>query len=336
MSHSASGPVRETATPDTGPDRERPQVSADGAGPRLPAGLPPLPEPLPSQVADGHAHFDLARSGEDPLDVETVLNAAHAVNVTRAVQIGCDLDSARWTVDAVQRYPALLGGVALHPTQAVRIWAGTPSCSSSPSVTPHEGSSDHSATGSPALHTAFADLEELASHPRIRVIGETGLDHHWVTDPAGKAVQEESFRLHIELAKRTDRVLQIHDRDAHEDVLRVLKDQGAPARTVFHCFSGDAEMARTCVGNGWYLSFAGNITFKNAHRLRAALAEVPLRLLLVETDAPYLTPAPHRGKVNASYLVPHTVRTMAKVLGLGLEEVCVGLDATFEDLYGPW
>ncbi|MDQ1293815.1 MAG: TatD family hydrolase [Actinomycetota bacterium] len=282
-------------------------------GPPLPAGLPPLPEPLPSPVADGHAHFDLARSGEDPLDVETVLKAAAAVNVTRAVQIGCDLDSARRTLDAVQRYPALLGGVALHPTQASRFSAG-----------------------SPALHAAFAELEELASHPRIRVIGETGLDHHWVTDPAGRAAAEESFRLHIELAKRTDRVLQIHDRDAHEDVLRVLKDQGAPARTVFHCFSGDAEMARTCVDNGWYLSFAGNITFKNAHSLRAALAEVPLRLLSVETDAPYLTPTPHRGKVNASYLVPHTVRTMAQVLGLDLEAVCAGLDATFEDLYGPW
>jgi len=331
---SPQGPVRGNTPPRTRPDRERAGEPADGTGPHLPVGLPPLGEPLPGPVADGHAHFDLARSGAEPLDVGTVLDAAAAVNVTRAIQIGCDLDSAAWTVGAVDRYPRLLGGVALHPTQASRIWSGAPR--DARDRDPGAADGRPRARGLPALEAALAELERLAGHPRIRVIGETGLDHHWVTDEAGRAAQETSFRLHIDLAKQTGSVLQIHDRDAHGDVLRILGDQGAPERTVFHCFSGDAQMAGVCVDNGWYLSFAGNITFKNAHGLREALAVVPPELLLVETDAPYLAPVPHRGRTNASYLVPHTVRTMARVLDLDLEQVCVDLDAAFENLYGPW
>ena len=159
--------------------------------------------------------------------------------------------------------------------------------------------------GAAALDAALAEIEELATRPRIRVVGETGLDHYWVKDDAGRAAQEESFRRHIRLAKRLGAVLQIHDRDAHDDVLRVLEDEGAPERTVFHCFSGDAAMARHCADRGWYLSFAGTVTFKNAEPLREALRAVPLDLVLVETDAPYLAPVPYRGRTNAGYLVPH-------------------------------
>lgn len=288
-----------------------------------PPGYPPLPEPLPSPVADNHTHLDIPGALRDggpgrgfPTDEEVtaLLDAAAAVGVDRAVQVGCDLPSARWTVEAVRRHPRLLGGVAVHPNEAPRL--------------AREG----------LLDEALAEIERLAGPPRVRVVGETGLDHYR-TDPdddAALAAQEESFRAHVEMARRLDRVLQIHDRDAHADVLRVLADAGAPPRTVLHCFSGDADLARTCARNGWYLSFAGTVTFRNAAALREALAAVGPRRVLVETDAPYLTPVPHRGRPNAGHLVPHTVRVMADVLALSVTEMCEHLDRTTTEVYGTW
>jgi TatD DNase family protein len=278
---------------------------------------PPAPEPLPVAVVDNHAHLDHTRDGDEPFGLAEALAAAAAVGVTRVVQIGCELESARWTVDAVERVPHLLGGVALHPTEATGIAA--------------KG-------GEAGLAAALAEIEALAAHPRVRVIGETGLDHYWVKpdDEAGRAAQVTSFRAHIAMAKRLGKVLQIHDRDAHDGVLRVLAAEGAPERTVLHCFSGDVAMARFCADQGWYLSFAGTLTFKNAGDLREALRAVPLDQVLVETDAPYLAPVPYRGRTNTSYLVPLTVRCMAEVLDRRLDDVCARLDATSEALYGPW
>jgi TatD DNase family protein len=268
-------------------------------------------------VVDDHTHLDHTRDGDEPTSVADAIAAAAAVNVTRMVQIGCELESARWTVQVVDEYPQLLGGVALHPTEATEIVA---------------------AQGNAGLREAIAEIEVLAKHPRVRVIGETGLDHYWVPqdDEAGRAAQVDSFRAHIDLAKRLGKVLQIHDRDAHDAVLAVLEQEGAPERTVFHCFSGDVAMARRCADQGWYLSFAGTLTFKNAGELRAALRAVPVERVLVETDAPYLAPAPYRGRPNAGYLVPLTVRLMAEELGLEEAALCARLDATAVDLYGPW
>lgn len=268
----------------------------------------PVPEPLPLPVVDNHTHLDHVPHE----DVKELIAQAVSVNVTRMVQIGCDLEAARWTVEALDRFPELLGGVALHPTEATK----------------------HAAAGE--LQAAFEEIEKLAGHPRVRVVGETGLDHYWVSDDEGRAAQEESFRRHIDLAKRLGKAMQIHDRDAHADVLRVLSEEGAPEKTVFHCFSGDAAMARLAADQGWYLSFAGTVTFKNAADLREALSAVPLDRVMVETDAPYLTPMPYRGRPNASYLVPLTVRFMAETLGRPLEEVCAAVDATAEAVYGPW
>jgi TatD DNase family protein len=281
---------------------------------------PPSPEPLPLPVVDNHTHLDHARRGEQSIDVGEALARATAVNVTRMVQIGCDLDAALWTVNLLASPPVeggLVGGVSLHPTEASRIAA---------------------ADGDTGLARAFAEIERLATHPRVRVVGETGLDHYWVgpDDHVGRAAQEASFRWHINLAQRLGKVLQIHDRDAHEGVLRVLDHEGAAERTVFHCFSGDAAMARLIANRGWYLSFAGTLTFRNAEPLREALRAVPFDRVLVETDAPYLAPAPYRGRPNAGYLVPLTVRCMAEVLGRDLEAVCADLDRTSEELYGPW
>jgi len=275
------------------------------------AGPPPAPDPLPIPVVDNHTHLDISRDGEQAPDLGAVIAAATAVGVPRMVQIGCDLPGARFTVEVIDRYAALLGGVALHPNEAPGL---------------HDRGE---------LESARSEIELLASHPRVRVIGETGLDYYR-TGPEGVAAQQDSFRWHIDLAKRTGKVLQIHDREAHEDVLRILAEEQAPAHTVLHCFSGDIAMARECVERGYYLSFAGTVTFKNATGLRNALAVTPAENLLVETDAPYLTPAPHRGAVNAPYLVPLTVRAMAAVLSTDVSSLCTDLSANSERLYGPW
>ena len=274
-------------------------------------GRPPAPDALPIPVVDNHTHLDISRDGDDAPDVQAVVDAATAVGVPRMVQIGCDLPGARFTVEVIDRYAALLGGVALHPNEAPKL---------------HDRGE---------VDSARSEIEVLASHHRVRVIGETGLDYYR-TGTEGVAAQQDSFRWHIDLAKRTGKVLQIHDRDAHQDVMRILAEEGAPVHTVMHCFSGDIVMARECVERGYFLSFAGTVTFKNATGLRNALAVSPMENLLVETDAPYLTPAPHRGATNASYLVPLTVRAMAAVLSTDLPLLCTVLAANSELLYGPW
>jgi TatD DNase family protein len=284
-------------------------------------GLPPSPEPLPSDVVDNHCHLDIPGSvrdlGADPtadLEVSELLERAASVGVPRAVQISYDVPSARWTTRVIDQHPQLLGGVALHPNEAPKLAA--------------EG-------GIETFEGAFAEIERLAEHPRVRVIGESGLDY-FRTEPAGREVQQESFRRHIALAKRLDLTLQIHDRDAHDDVLRILEEEGAPDRTVFHCFSGDEAMARMCVERGYYLSFAGTVTFRNAQPLRDALAVTPLDQVQIETDAPFLTPVPYRGRPNASYLVPLTARVMADVLEVDVQTLCETTVSTSERLYGPW
>jgi len=275
------------------------------------AGRPPAPDALPIPVVDNHTHLDISREGDLAPDIQAVIEAATAVGVPRMVQIGCDLPSARLTVEVIDRHAALLGGVALHPNEAPRL---------------HDRGE---------LAAARTEIELLAAHPRVRVIGETGLDY-FRTGTEGIAAQQDSLRWHIDLAKRTGKVLQIHDRDAHEDILRILAEEVAPEHTVLHCFSGDITMARECVERGYFLSFAGTVTFKNAVALRNALAVTPMSNLLVETDAPYLTPAPYRGATNAPYLVPLTVRAMAAVLSTDVPGLCTALAANSERIYGPW
>lgn len=272
---------------------------------------PPAPDPLPFPVVDNHTHLDMSREGDDPPDVQAVIDAATAVGVPRMIQIGCDLPGARFTVEVIDTYAALVGGVAIHPNEAPRL---------------HDLGE---------LDSAKAEIELLASHPRVRVVGETGLDYYR-TGPEGVAEQQDSLRWHIDLAKRKGKVLQIHDRNAHEDVLRILAEEGAPSTTVMHCFSGDMAMARECVERGYLLSFSGTITFKNARELRNALSVTPLDHLLVETDAPYLTPAPHRGATNAPYLVPLTVRAMAGVLNVDVPSLCTALASNSQRVYGSW
>ena len=264
-------------------------------------------------MVDNHCHLDIADGPADGSGwpgVGEALEAARLVGVPRIVQIGCDLPGARWAVETAERYEQVVAGVALHPNEAPRLAA--------------DGE----------LELALAAIETIAaSSPRVRAVGETGMDFYR-TGPDGRAEQEASFRFHIRLAHRLDKTLVIHDRDAHADVLRVLDDEGTPARTVMHCFSGDADFARECLDRGCWLSFAGTVTFANADPLRAALRATPLGRVLVETDAPYLTPVPHRGRPNASYLVPHTVRAMAQVMEVGLADLCREIEAATEQAYG--
>ena len=292
----------------TGPTRSRHDGSGQGGRDRS---RPPAPEPLPHPVVDNHCHLDIADGPDGAwLSTEEALAAAAAVGVTRIVQIGCDLPGARWAVDAAAAHESIVAGVALHPNEAPRL--------------ADEG----------RLERALGEIEALAtSSDRVRAVGETGLDH-FRTGEEGRAAQEVSFRRHIDLAKRLDRTLVIHDRDAHEDVLRVLDAEGVPSRVVMHCFSGDAAFARACLDRGAWLSFAGTVTFKNAEPLREALRVVPQDRVLVETDAPYLTPMPHRGRPNASYLVPLTMRSMAQTRGEDLAELCAAVDANTDAAFG--
>ena len=213
---------------------------------------------------------------------------------------------------AAEDHPALVAGVALHPNEVPRLAAAG------------------------RLDEALAEIDRLAgSSERVRAIGETGLDHFRTSEPDWK-VQEDGFRAHIALARKHGKALVIHDRDAHDDILRVLSEEAAPPAVVMHCFSGDVEMARECVRRGYYLSFAGTVTFKNADTLRSALAVVPPRQLLVETDAPYLTPVPYRGRTNASYLIPLTIRCMAEVTGVDEGALCEAIDTATTEAFGPW
>jgi TatD DNase family protein len=269
---------------------------------------PPSPEPLPHPVVDNHCHLDI--SDGDWLETGEAIARAAEVGVRRIVQIGCDLPGAAWAVRAAADHPALVAGVALHPNEAPRLAA--------------EG----------RLDEGLAEIERLArSHDKVRAVGETGLDH-FRTGPEGRAAQAESFRRHIDLAKRLDKTLVIHDRDAHDAVLDLVDAEGPPERWVMHCFSGNPRFARACLDRGAFLSFAGTITFKNAQPLRDALVATPLDRVLVETDAPFLTPMPYRGRPNASYLVPVTVRAMAEVRGEDLVDLCEAVDTNTEQAFG--
>ncbi|MEV0485971.1 TatD family hydrolase [Streptomyces sp. NPDC050508] len=291
--------------------------SSDSAGDRERGSeknaAPPLPEPLRVAVADSHTHLDM-QSGT----VDEALAKAASVGVTTLVQVGCDLKGSRWAAETAARHETIHATVALHPNEAPRIVHGDPDGWS------RQG--ERVAGGEEALTEALAEIDRLAALPQVKGVGETGLDY-FRTGPEGKAAQELSFRAHIEIAKRHGKALVIHDRDAHADVLRVLKEEGAPERTVFHCYSGDAEMAELCARAGYFMSFAGTVTFKNAQNLRDALAVAPLELVLVETDAPFLTPAPYRGRPNAPYLIPVTVRAMAAVRGIEEDALATALAA---------
>jgi len=271
---------------------------------------PTPPPPLAVGVFDNHAHLEFA-DGDNPLSYLEHLDQAGAVGVLGVVQVGTDVETSRWSAALAGREPRVLAAIAIHPNEAPRLHA----------------------TGE--LDQALAALDEMASQPRVVAIGETGLDFFRTPEPMHE-VQREAFRAHIALAKKHDLALQIHDRDAHQDVVDVLLEVGAPRRTVFHCYSGDAVLARVLADNGWYASFSGTVTFKNSEGIRDALALLPRSQILVETDTPFLTPTPFRGRPNSPYMIPYTLRSMAGSLGMDESLLAAQLTSNTYDVYGRW
>ncbi|MBR8742328.1 TatD family hydrolase [Nocardiopsis sp. MG754419] len=268
---------------------------------------PPAPEALRVRVADSHTHMDM----QTP-EVAEIIAAAEAVGVSPLVQVGVDLSSSRWAVEIAGAHPGKVwAAVALHPNEAPRVVHGDGAEGVEADDTDWTEKA-RPAGGLEALEAELAEIDALAARPEVVAVGETGMDT-FRTGPEGARAQEESFRRHIAIAKKHGKALMIHDREAHDDVLRILEEEGAPERVVFHCFSGDAEMAEVCAERGYFMSFAGNVTFASAEPLREAALVAPTELILVETDAPFLTPKPYRGRPNAPYLIPLTLRRIAEV-----------------------
>jgi TatD DNase family protein len=290
---------------------------SDASAPAEGQRRPEPPVPLAGPVIDSHTHLNLHDRylhGVSVPDPDDLLAIAARAGVTKVVQIGCDVDYARQSVEMARTRPDVIVGVSVHPNDAARM---------------------HERDGAAALDAAIDEIAVIAREDVVRAVGETGLDY-FRTTPELHAAQQHAFRRHIALAKELDKALVIHDRDSHDDVLAVLESEGAPERVVFHCFSGDAVMARQCAERGWYMSFAGPITYKANESLRAALSVVPDELVLVETDAPYLTPVPERGKPNASYLMPHTVRFMAAHRATDEADMCRLLWDNAQRVFGAW
>jgi TatD DNase family protein len=270
----------------------------------------PLPEALPVPTVDAHAHIEIVTNEAPDSDaVRKVLDDAKSVNVDRIVQVGYSAEQSQWCVDMANAFPGrVLAAVALHPNEAPVV---------------------------EDLEADWAIIEKLAQEPRVRAIGETGLDY-FRTPPELRKRQQDSFKWHIDLAKRTNKALVIHDRDSHEDVLSVLLEVGAPEKTVFHCFSGDVEMAKICIDRGYILSFAGTMTFKNAPALREAVKLVPHDQLLVETDSPFLAPMPHRGALNTPAQIANIVRAMAAERNEDVAELATALSDNAERIFGSF
>lgn len=289
--------------------RKREAKAENGA--RRDLKYPELSEPLAVPCYDNHTHLEI-EDGETGLEIGEHMDLAEQVNILGAITVGGDVASSRWQVWAANEDGRLLAAVAIHPNEAPRV------------------------AEAGVLDQHLAEIAELAKDDRVAAIGETGLDFFRTSGDEAIAKQYESFEAHIALAKERGLPMQIHDRDAHDAVVETLRRVGAPEGTVFHCFSGDTELARIAADEGWYCSFAGNVTFKNAENLREALKVLPKELVLVETDAPFLTPVPLRGRPNAPYILPNTIRFMADYLDTDVNEFASQVAANTLGLYGPF
>jgi TatD DNase family protein len=275
-----------------------------GTGVGRPQAAPP--DPLPGTAFDSHCHLDMIN-----MAVAGTLEQAAAAGVSKVITVGCDVPSSQWAADCAAAFPAVRATVAIHPNETA------------------------TATTAPGGRDAvLAEIARLAALPQVRAVGETGLDYY--RDSAAPEVQRDWFRAHIDIAKQVGKPLMIHDRDAHADVLAILAADGAPEQVIFHCYSGDAELALQCAEAGYVLSFAGTVTFANATGLREAAAVTPAELILAETDAPFLTPAPNRGRSNTPAQVAHTVRALAAVKQMDVAKLCAVIEATGERVFGPW
>ena len=267
------------------------------------APLAPPPEPLPAPAFDAHTHLDMLAG-----PVASVLAAARAAGIAGVVTVGCDIESSRWSARCAAEHEGVLAAVAIHPNETAAV--------------------------QPDRDAVLAEIAALAALPQVRAVGETGLDYY--RDNAPPELQRDWFRAHIEIARAAGKALMIHDRDAHEDVLEILEELPLPEHVIFHCFSGGPELAKRCADAGYLMSFAGTVTFPSAGSLREAAAVAPPELILVETDAPYLTPVPNRGRQNAPAQVAHTLRAVAQVKDMDVAELCATVTATGQRVFGSW
>lgn len=281
--------------------------------PAFASAFPAAPEPLEVAIYDNHCHLDFVFDEDlGAMPWNENLDIAQSVGIKGVVQVGVTLESSKWCAELATKDARVLAAVALHPNEAPL----------------YENLA--------ALNAAIAEIEALAAQPRVRAIGETGLDFFRTEGANSISLQQHSFEQHIRIAKENNIALMIHDRDAHDEVVATLKRVGSPEKVVFHCYSGETDLAKICIDNGWYMSFAGNITIKRNQHLRDSLAMAPKELILIETDAPFLAPEPFRGRPNAPYLVPVTARFMAEVRGEDLNELCWQLAKNTETVYGDW
>lgn len=285
----------------------------DRIAPAFASAFAPAPEPLSVPIYDNHCHLEFvfdeavgAMPWKDNLDI------SESVGIKGVVQVGVTLESSKWCAELATKDSRVLAAVALHPNEAPL----------------------YENVG--ALDAAIAEIAELATQPRVRAIGETGLDFFRTEGEESIKLQQHSFEEHIRIAKENNIALMIHDRDAHDEVVATLKRVGAPEKVVFHCYSGETDLAQICIDNGWYMSFAGNITIKRNQHLRDSLKLAPKELILIETDAPFLAPEPFRGRPNAPYLVPITARFMAETRGEDIDVLCAQLASNTQDVYGSW
>ena len=272
-----------------------------------------MPEALEVPIYDNHCHLEFVfDEAVGAMPWKENLDISEAVGIRGVVQVGVTLESSKWCAELATLDKRVLAAVAIHPNEAP-LYADINS-----------------------LDEAIAEIEQLAAAPRVRAIGETGLDFFRTEGDLGIKLQQHSFEQHIRIAKENDLALMIHDRDAHDEVVATLLRVGSPEKVVFHCYSGDTALANICAENGWYMSFAGNITIKRNQHLRDALLIAPKELILVETDAPFLAPEPYRGRPNAPYLTPITARFMAEVRGEEINQFCEQLARNTENVYGSW
>jgi TatD DNase family protein len=285
----------------------RPAPRTDfGPGPGIGKPPAPAPEPLAGVVFDAHCHLDMIDKS-----VSEVLLEADAAGVTGVITVGTDVPSARWAADCAAAFPDVYAAVAIHPNETASV-----------------------ARNRKEQEAVLAEIARLAALPQVRAVGETGLDYY--RDDAPAQVQRDWFRAHIDIAKQVGKPLMIHDREAHEDVLAILASDGPPEQVIFHCFSGDVELALRCAAAGYVISFAGTVTFQNASGLREAAAAIPPELILAETDAPFLTPSPNRGRSNSPAQVANTVRALAEARQMDVAKLCAVIEANGQRLFGPW
>jgi TatD DNase family protein len=281
--------------------------------PAFASAFPAAPEPLEVAIYDNHCHLDFVFDEQvGSMPWQENLDIAQSVGIKGVVQVGVTLESSKWSAELATKDQRVLAAVALHPNE----------------VPLYENLE--------ALNAAISQIEALAVQPRVRAIGETGLDFYRTEGENSIKLQQHSFEEHIRIAKDNDLALMIHDRDAHDEVVETLRRVGAPEKVIFHCYSGEPELAEICNANGWYMSFAGNITIKRNQHLRDSLVLAHKELILIETDAPFLAPEPFRGRPNAPYLVPVTARFMADIRGEDLNELCAQLASNTETVYGSW